>query len=106
MVDNESILQEKLGQELVRRVIESMTSGLGAATNTAEFCQSIEATYQYNTIHRGPGVPPAKAVNPVLEAPAQYLTSWRAILLALGMGNNKEDREKVRYFNTTYGGPI
>ncbi len=39
-------------------------------------------------------------------APKQYLTSWRGILFALGKGNNREDRESVRNFNTQYEGPI
>ena len=38
--------------------------------------------------------------------PIHYLTSWREILLALGMKNNNEDREKVRNLNAQYNGPI
>ncbi|MBN2292339.1 MAG: hypothetical protein JXM70_07940 [Pirellulales bacterium] len=41
-------------------------------------------------------IPPAK----------QYLTSWREILIALSLTNNKEDREKVRSLNDKYAGPI
>ena len=36
----------------------------------------------------------------------KYLTSWREILVALGMKNNNEDREKVRNLNHRYDGPI
>jgi hypothetical protein len=38
--------------------------------------------------------------------PKQYLTNWREILVALGMTNNSEDREKVRNLNQLYHGPI
>lgn len=38
--------------------------------------------------------------------PKEYLTSWRAILIALGLKSNDEDREKVRNLNTRYAGPI
>jgi hypothetical protein len=43
---------------------------------------------------------------PVLPVPVQYLTSWREILVALGMKDNKEDQEKVKKLNKTYNGPI
>ena len=32
----------------------------------------------------------------------KYLTSWREILVALGMKNNNEDREKARNLNDRY----
>jgi hypothetical protein len=38
--------------------------------------------------------------------PAKHLASWREILVALGMRDNKEDKQKVARLNKTYGGPI
>ena len=38
--------------------------------------------------------------------PAQYLTGWREILVALGMTDNREDKQKVSRLNKTRGGPI
>jgi len=40
------------------------------------------------------------------QAPAEYLTNWRAILVALERKNNAVNREQVRHLNDTYGGPI
>jgi hypothetical protein len=38
--------------------------------------------------------------------PKKYLISWRDILASLGLTNNVEDREKVRYLNEKQAGPI
>lgn len=38
--------------------------------------------------------------------PKSYLTSWREILLGLGMKNNMEDKGRVRHLNRQYAGPI
>jgi len=48
------------------------------------------------------GEPPAAAD----VSPAKYLTSWREILIALGMKHNSEDRQKVSRLNKTIDGPI
>ena len=40
------------------------------------------------------------------EAVAQYLTSWREILVALTLTNNQEDKQKVSRLNKSYSGPI
>jgi len=57
----------------------------------------------------GPVDPPA--ANPsgtTTDPPAvpEYLTSWREILIALEMKNNKENRQRVSRLNDTYDGPI
>jgi len=36
----------------------------------------------------------------------EYLANWREILVALGMKNNVEDKQKVFRLNKTYSGPI
>jgi hypothetical protein len=38
--------------------------------------------------------------------PNQYLASWREILVALGLKNNREDQQKVKKLNKDYSGPI
>ena len=38
--------------------------------------------------------------------PKKYLLSWREILIALELKNDKEGRDKVRTLNDRYGGPI
>jgi hypothetical protein len=38
--------------------------------------------------------------------PKSYLTSWREILAAVGMANNKTSRTAVKKLNRTYAGPI
>ncbi|NQT15093.1 MAG: hypothetical protein HQ582_20215 [Planctomycetes bacterium] len=43
---------------------------------------------------------------PRSDSPKEYTTSWREILVALGLKNNTEDRERVRNLNAHYGGPI
>ena len=48
----------------------------------------------------------AAALGGTYEIPAQYLTSWREILITLGMKNNREDQSKVRTLKETYDGPI
>ena len=65
-------------------------------------CERWQQPEKY--LHELPYAPPAKL--PSLDAPRQYLTSWRAILVALGMKSNAEDRERVRHLNATYEGPI
>jgi len=42
----------------------------------------------------------------VTPTPVQYLISWREILIALGVKNNKEDQAKVRNLNKNFAGPI
>ena len=48
--------------------------------------------------------PPQPATPP--PAPVQLLATWRDILIALGMRNNSEDKQKVDRLNETYNGPI
>lgn len=38
--------------------------------------------------------------------PKSYLVNWREILIALGLTYSSEDRERVRYANDQYNGPI
>ncbi len=40
------------------------------------------------------------------SSPVNLLASWREILVALGLRNNREDKSKVSRLNKTYGGPI
>jgi hypothetical protein len=42
----------------------------------------------------------------ITAPPAEYLASWREILVALGMRDNDEDKQKVARLNKTYDGPI
>jgi hypothetical protein len=39
-------------------------------------------------------------------SPREHLASWREILIALGMRNNTEDKQKVERLNESYDGPI
>ena len=48
----------------------------------------------------------AAAISGNHAIPAQYLTNWREILIALDMKNNREDQSKVRILNEKYDGPI
>jgi hypothetical protein len=55
---------------------------------------------------KGQGQAAGSETGAALHRPAKYLVNWREILVALGMKNNSEDREKVRNLNEMYDGPI
>jgi hypothetical protein len=76
-----------------------------------EFLPSIRTdSHGFPLNAHGDGPPPKIQRPPDRESGDQevtrYLTSWREILIALGMRNDREDREKVRNLNTHYAGPI
>jgi hypothetical protein len=53
-----------------------------------------------------PATPLAAVVPPAVVPPAVYLTSWREILITLGMHDDREDKQKVSRLNNTRNGPI
>ena len=53
----------------------------------------------------GGGEQPPRSLAP-LPVPEKQLTSWREILVALGMTYNSEDKQKVDRLNETFNGPI
>ncbi|MEZ6081213.1 MAG: hypothetical protein R3C09_28525 [Pirellulaceae bacterium] len=70
----------------IRRWLEDLRKGSGPAVETLE------------PRSEGEHLPP--------PIPKQHLTNWREILVALGMTNNDEDKQKVDRLNRRFNGPI
>jgi len=104
----------RVALDRLRRYLDmwDKTYGLSAESGEAEGSASLTRDVQLLVEDFTPAnLPEAKtpfhiSSEAAAEAPPQYLTSWREILIALGFKNNREDKQKVSRLNKSYSGPI
>jgi hypothetical protein len=97
MVENDIQRLERL-KEKFQEALRQAATGSGAAGNFAVCDGYADLMLARNQAERGPGVSVPK--------PAVYLTSWKEILVTLGLSNNAEDRRRVAKLSADYDGPI
>jgi len=73
-------------------------------TEAEGVCRSLDDVMQAHGTRDEPPAEEALTAPPPLPLP--MLTSWREILVALGLKNNHEDQGKVSRLNKQYAGPI
>ena len=104
MTDDEA-KREAEAKRYAVKVYQQLTTG--TVTSIANNSSLIQVAIDANERFAGtpPAVAPKNGTEP-LPVPVKLLASWREILIALGMKNNREDKQKVSRLNKTYNGPI
>jgi hypothetical protein len=79
----------------VKQPVRDMQEAIGALDDLLRWCDENKP---------GHSSEPAAALVP--DEPKKILASWREILVALGLKDNREDKQKVDRLNKAYSGPI
>jgi hypothetical protein len=100
---------ESMSEDSLKATMQAMADAANAINKQTASDRSVtKATFVHlsngNTVYVP--IPVREPPCSVSDSPKQYLTSWRDILVALGMKNSNENREKLRNLNTQYAGPI
>jgi hypothetical protein len=81
---------------------KQMTTGtISLEANAARYSAMVRDLLVLNRAYHGQGGHPDQT-----GTPANLLASWREILIALGLKNNRADKGKVSRLNKTRAGPI